>query len=55
MIKAQPHGERRLPARKRARVTSLPDVERSKPEVVLYEAPGVRSNWTLGWTATRFG
>ena len=39
MGKAQPHGERRVRARKRASVKSLPDVEGGNSEVVLYEAP----------------
>ena len=39
MGKAQPHGERRVRARKRASVKSLPDVEAGNSEVVLYEAP----------------
>ena len=40
MIKAQPHSQRRVPARKRAGVKSLPDLEGGNSEVVLYEAPG---------------
>ncbi len=39
-MKAQPPGERRVPARKRASVTSLPIVESGNSEVVLYEAAG---------------
>ena len=40
MIKAQPHGERRVSARKRASVKLLPDAESRSSEVVLYQAPG---------------
>ena len=40
MGKAQPHGERRVRARKRDSVKSLPGAEGGNSEVVLYEAPG---------------